>query len=117
MTVAKLSLEAKDVAIEFHDSCNCCCWSWKKTRSKTPLYVNSQGEVVKFDFQKAINEQEAIARSISNLKACLDESIEARKKDKVRIMQVLEEIEEIKNQKHLTKGVLEKIRDIIESWK
>lgn len=64
--------KARDLTFEFNDSCNCCCWNFRRSpRSSTPVYVNSLGEVSKFDSKKAVDIKTAINRSLSNLQVQL----------------------------------------------
>lgn len=116
MTVAKVSLEARDVAIEFNDSCNCCCWSWRKTSPLTPLYVNSNGDVVKFDFKKVANEHAALEKSVDNLKRCISHLAEQHNKEQKQISEMIEQIEQLRNNGHINTDILRRIKYTIEHW-
>lgn len=118
MTIAKLSLEPqRDVVFKFQDSCNCCCWSWKRKRSKTPLYINSKGEAVKFDFKKAHDRQEALEKSLNNLRQNLIQMCAQNERDKEVLMKELhEKIDELdsKNHQYITRNTLENINELLD---
>lgn len=82
-----VAAQARDLRININDSCNCCCFQWKKAASpNTPVYVNSRGVVQKFDPKIADDERAALKRSVSNLNKIIQEMAEARKKDKEEVM-------------------------------
>lgn len=82
-----LNLQARDLNIDLHDSCNCCCFGWKKeVHPETPIYVNEHGEAVKFDRKKSTDERAALQKSIVNLQDTLKEMTERRKQDHEEVM-------------------------------
>lgn len=62
-----LDTKARDLTLNLHDSCNCCCWGGRRFSPKTQVYVRENGEVLVFDRSKAGNTKEAMARCVSNL--------------------------------------------------
>ena len=85
-----ITTQARDLQIDVHDSCNCCCFSWTVPASPTTkVYVNSRGEVRKFDPEKCENEQIALKRTISNLRKIVESMAEDREKDKSEILHII----------------------------
>jgi|AntRauTorckE5430_2_1112549.scaffolds.fasta_scaffold119443_1 predicted P-loop ATPase/GTPase len=58
---------ARDVTIQFKDSCNWCCWCCRSVTDETQVYINTKGHAVVFDPKKAEDERTALRRTISNL--------------------------------------------------
>jgi hypothetical protein len=82
-----VSGHARDLNIQLNDSCNCCCFQWRRrVNPEMQVYVNSYGEVVRFDPRKAADETEALRRCVSNLQAIIGEMADARSKDRVEIL-------------------------------
>jgi len=86
---APLSVHAqvRDLNINMNDSCNCCCFQWKrKAAPDTQVYVNAYGDVIKYDPKKVDDEQAALKRCVSNLSKIIGEMAVAREKDKAEIL-------------------------------
>ncbi len=72
MEPMSIQTKARDLTLNLHDSCNCCCFGKSKISPKTRVYVKHTGEVVIFDERKAKNRQEAMLRCISNLNRIIE---------------------------------------------
>lgn len=79
--------QARDLNIQLNDSCNCCCFQWRRrTNPDTQVYVSATGDVVRFDPRKAADETEALRRCVSNLQHIIGDMAEARDKDRKDIL-------------------------------
>lgn len=82
-----VTAQGRDLNIQLHDSCNCCCFQWRrKTNPDTQVYVNSSGDVSRFDPRKAAGDAEALRRCVSNLQHIIGDMAEARDKDRKDIL-------------------------------
>lgn len=63
---------ARDLTLNLHDSCNCCCWGGRRFSPMTQVYVRENGEVLVFDSRKAKDKREAMARCVSNLEHIIE---------------------------------------------
>jgi len=85
MEPMSIQTTARDLTLNLHDSCNCCCFGKRRMSPKTRVYVKHTGEVVIFDEKKAKNRQEAMLRCISNLNKIIENmkegSLETQKAD------------------------------------
>lgn len=83
MEPISIQTKARDLTLNLHDSCNCCCFGKNKMSPKTRVYVKHTGEVVIFDEKKAKNRHEAMLRCISNLNTIIENikevSVESQK--------------------------------------
>lgn len=91
---APLSVAARgrDLRIEVTDSCNCCCCipMRKAPAPTTPVYINSIGEVVRFDPRKADDERVALRRCVSNLQRHIEALASEAKRDKAELQAEIE---------------------------
>jgi Zn-dependent oligopeptidase len=85
-----LDTTARDLTLNLHDSCNCCCWGGKPS-PKTRVYVKHTGEVVIFDAKKTKDTREAMIRCISNLSHIIDNMKQEAKDTQVEALNNLKE--------------------------
>jgi|GEM_PF-2396453 len=86
-TPLSVSAHARDLNIQLNDSCNCCCFQWRKrVNPDTQVYVNSYGEVVRFDSKKADDETESLKRCVSNLQHIIARMAEDRARDREEVL-------------------------------
>jgi len=87
-----LSVEttARDLTLNLHDSCNCCCWGAKPSPT-TRVYVKHTGEVVVFDAKKTTDTRVAMLRCISNLSHIIDNMKQEAKDTQVEALENLKE--------------------------
>lgn len=94
MTVPALHASAKfrDITIDVSDSCNCCCFRWKRSpiRPTTPMYINSDGVAIKFNAKSFDSEIESLKRAISHLNDLISQNAELTNRN---IKEVREELE------------------------
>ena len=84
-----LNAQARDLRIDLRDSCNCCCFG-KPINPGTPVYINDDGIVVKFDIKKAVDERRAMKKSLSNLERHIERISIQMQKDKEEMKQEIE---------------------------
>lgn len=113
--VPSVNAKARDITIEFTDSCNWCCWCCRS--DDTPIYINSQGKAEVFDPKKASDERQSLQRSLSNLQKKVDEIAKAARQERRNIATELQNhIQDhliIQGRRPLTLGVLDDINGII----
>lgn len=111
--VVEVDPNARDVIFRFKDSCNCCCWH-PSVDLDTVVYINTQGEAVRFDPSKADDELTALKRSVSNLRERIEELAERSEELRVKIDQRfqqerLEAVLDVEDPEPITLGILERI--------
>jgi len=68
-SLTRISPTVGDINFEFNDSCNCCSGRRKKkAQPGTMVYIDSKGNVKKFDVKKAHDKMESMERAVNNLK-------------------------------------------------
>lgn len=82
--------KARDLTLNLHDSCNCCCFG-RKPSPKTRVYVKHTGEVVMFDAKKTKDTREAMLRCISNLNQIIENMKEEAKHSQIVALDNLKE--------------------------
>lgn len=87
---------ARDLTLNLHDSCNCCCFGKQKLSPKTRVYIKHTGEVVVFDNKIAKDSREAMLRCISNLSHIIDNmKEEAKDSQKIALDNLKERVNSI----------------------
>lgn len=67
-TLLGVGMKSADLRFRFENSCNCCYW-WTQPRGNDPVYINSRGNVERWDADKAENLGLAVKRAVANLTA------------------------------------------------
>jgi len=122
VTPVRIDPRARDISIELNNSCNCCCFGWlfrKVTREDTPVYVNSDGLAVKFDFKKMQSEIESLQRTVSNINRHIEQLAVKHEQDVQTAKQQIEKLADVslneENPPQITLGMLERINAAIRS--
>lgn len=103
----------RDITFEFDHSCNCI---GRRYDPDMQVYVNSKGQVVEFDINKVIDDQETMKKSIANLDIILNRMIEDRQWENQDIREnISQKIREMKRERFspLTREMVEDIVDDI----
>jgi sugar diacid utilization regulator len=96
MESLNVNTTARDLTLNLHDSCNCCCWGKPKLSPKTRVYIKHTGEVVVFDNKLAKDSREAMLRCISNLNHIIENmKEEAQDNQKVALDTLKERVNSI----------------------
>lgn len=108
----RVDTTARDLTLNLHDSCNCCCWG-RKPSPKTRVYVKHTGEVVAFDAKKTKDTREAMLRCISNLSHIIDNMKEEAKDTQVVALDNLKERVNAISDSYLFPITLEVVQEVM----